>query len=150
MIFALAIQLSHTQHLNFEQTYQQTAKSLSGLSFYNQSSFSNSNLFAFHWITVSNTASGTDHLKLFVLEDAVNSYPLNTIIGETFTNINLNSLEVYDVSVTDSDAQITIFGSISGQNGDNFFNQRPFKLTADINNNKLILKDSIRLFLYLE
>lgn len=150
MIFALAIQLSHTQNLDFEATYEQTAKSLSGLSFYNQSSASISNAFHFHWITLSNSVSGTDCLKLFILEDSISSYSLNTLIQEKSKYININSLELYNVLVRTSDLEITVYGSVSGSSGDTYFNQRPFKFTASINEHNLIVKESIQLFLFLE
>ena len=150
LIFALAIQLSHTQNLNFETTYKQTAKSLSGFSFYNQYIASASNAFRFHWITVSNSLNGTNHLKLFVLEDAKNSYALNDLIQEKFKSIKVNSLEVYNVLVADSDFQITVYGFLSGYNGTDYFNQRPFKFTANLNSQNLILRDSIQLLLFLE
>ena len=145
MIFALAIQLSHTQNLDFQETYGQTAKSLSGLSFYKQSSTSSSGEFQFHWISLSNQS-----LKLFILEDSVNSYSLNDLIQSKFKNINLHSLELYNVIVINSDSQINVYGSISGLNGEILFNQRPFKITANISTRHHILKESIQLFLFLE
>lgn len=150
MIFALAIQLSHTQHLDFNKTFQQTAKALSGLSFYNQSSISRTNAFRFHWITLSSSENGSENLKLFVLEDLINSYPLNSWIQLKSKDINLNSIEVYNISVINSDSEITVYGSMSGYKGPTYFNQRPFKFTATINNKNLIDKDSIQLFLSLE
>lgn len=150
MIFALAIQLSHTQHLNFNKTYQQTEKTFSGLSFYNQLSTNSTNTFRFHWITLSNSENGTEHLKLFVLEDPINSYSLNNLIQLKSKDLNLNSIEVYNVSVMNSDTEITVYGSMSGYNGAIYFNQKPFKFTAGITNGNLILKDSVHLFLLLE
>ncbi len=150
MILALSVQLAHSHALDFNSIYEQTAKSLSGLGFYKQSTVAPNGVFLFHWVTFSNNADSTDNLKLFVLEDQTNSYTLNDLFLQKYKYLNLNSLDVYNVSVTNSETQVTVYGSISGRNNGNYFNQRPFKFAATINREGLIEKDSVQLFLFLE
>jgi hypothetical protein len=142
MSFAIVTQLSHYLNLNFDQSLYEIYSSFKNLNFYKRTVKSDNGIYSFHSIEISQK---NITLNLFVIEDQVNSFSLNSLFEKKMPLLNFSTVELYNVTVYNYQSTLTIFGTLSGIHHETKLDQVPFKITAQTDQAQHIQQNTLEL-----